>query len=170
MFQQPSQGDRVNVAELVGSLVLIWVREVREGITTPYGEREAVACDVHVLDGPKGGEKFENALIFQAALIGSLRNAAGGEPVLGRFGQGVAKPGQSAPYILEPFTEQDAAVATGYIQRMAKPFQAPAATSPAPAAAASKPAAAPVPATTVDISTLPPEVQELLRQTGAIPA
>ena len=164
MFQQPSQGDRVNVAELVGSLVLIWVKELREGITTPYGEREAIACDVHVLDGPKGGEKFENSLIFQAALIGSLRNAVNGEPVLGRFGQGVAKPGQSAPFILNPFTDADAAIATGYIQRMAKPFQAPASNGTTP-----PPAAKPAPVA-LDVSTLDPAVIELLRQTGALPA
>lgn len=181
MFQQPSQGDQVKVAELVGCLVLIWVREFREDIPTTFGASDAIACDIHVLDGTKGGEKFENTLIFQRALIGSLKSAIGGDPVLGRIGQGVAKPGQSPPYILNPFTDADAALATGYIQGMAKPFQqpengSPAATappSPPPAAAAATPsppassasANGPV---TVDISTLPPEVQELLRQTGAV--
>ena len=161
MFQQPSQGDQVNIGELVGSLVLIWVRELRDGIATPYGEKEAIACDIHVLDGAKGGEKFENALIFQGALIGSLRAAIGGEPVLARIGQGIAKPGQNPPFILQPFTDADAAVATGYIQRMPKPFQAP---------AAAEPAAAPAAAVTngsVDISTLPPEVQALIRQSAS---
>ena len=180
MFQQPSQGDQVKVAELVGCLVLVWVKEFREDITTTFGPSDAVIVDMHVLDGTKGGEKFENTMLFQKALIGSLKPAIGGEPVLGRVGQGVSKPGQSPPYILQPFTDADAAVATGYIQRMAKPFQAPA--NP-PAAAGTSPAtAAPSPATTgapaassasaspvtVDISTLPPEVQELLRQTGAV--
>ena len=168
MFQQPSKGDQVDMNDLIGSLALFWVREVREGITTPYGEKEAVACDIHVLDGLKGGEKFENALIFQGALIGSLRSAAGGEPVLGRVGTGLAKPGQKPPFVLNPFTDQDAATATHYISQLGKPFQAPAASSPATAAAAPPPAPAPDPTTTVDISTLPPEVQELLRQTGAI--
>src|ERR1700675_4321869 len=100
MFQQPSQGDRVNIADLVGSLVLIWARDYRENITTPYGESDAIAADIHALDGAKGGEKFENTLIFQRALIGSLRSAVGGEPVLARIGQGTAKPGQSPPFIL----------------------------------------------------------------------
>lgn len=168
MFQQPSQGGQVKVAELVGSLVLIWVRELREDISTTFGPSDAIACDIHVLDGAKGGETFENTLVFQKALIGSLRNAVGGEPVLGRITQGVAKPGQSAPYILAPFTDADAAVATHYIQQLGKPFQAPATTSPAPQATPS--AGAPVPPGQVNIAALPPEVQELLRQTGAIPA
>lgn len=196
MFQQPSQGDKVIISELVGSLVLIWAHEHVEDIQTAFGAADAVRVDLHALDGPKGGEKFENTLIFQKALIGSLRSAIGGDPVLARIGQGTAKPGQSPPYVLLPFTDADAAVATGYIQRMPKPFQGaagnggPATTAPGatPAAAATataptapKGAASPVVATPsaaaaspatgntqVDISTLPPEVQELLRQTGAV--
>jgi hypothetical protein len=182
-FQQPAAGgDQVKIPELLGSLVLVYVREVRENITTPYGEKEAIACDLHTLDGPKGGEVFENSLIFQGALIGSLRSAAGGDPVLARIGQGVAKPGQSAPYILQPFTDADAAIATAYIAKMAKPFQPPAAAAPANpaatagptlAAAASPSPAAASPATAngaaVDYTTLPPEVQELLKQSGAMP-
>ena len=166
MFQQPSQGDQVKIPDLLGCLVLIWVREIREGIQTPYGEKEAAAVDLHVLDGAKGGEKFLNALIFQGALIGSLRAAVGGDPVLARIGQGVAKPGQNPPYLLQPFTDADAALATGYIQRMARPFQQ-AGNGQAAATAPSSPSAASGPVT-VDISTLPPEVQELLRQTGAV--
>jgi hypothetical protein len=187
-FQQPSQGDQVKVAELVGCLCLIWAREYREDITTTFGPADAVAVDMHVLDGTHGGEKFENTLLFQRALIGSLKPAIGGEPVLGRIGQGVGKPGQSPPYILLPYTEQDAALATGYIARMAKPFQAPAETpataSPAagptpaaaPAAAATPSPAAATPATGNGAMTreifdaLPPEVQELLKQSGKVPA
>ena len=105
MFQQPSEaGDKVPVAELINSLVLIWVREHRTGITTTFGEKDAVACDVHVLDGAHGGEVFDNALLFQGGLIGSLKSAAGGDPVLARIGVGVGKPGQNPPYILQPFT------------------------------------------------------------------
>lgn len=171
MFQQPAEntGEKVPMAELVGALCLIYVREVRQGVTTQFGEKEAVACNWHVLDGPKTGEVYEDALIFQGALIGSLKGAAGGDPVLGRIGLGVKKPGQNAPYVLSPFTAQDAVLATAYIQRLPQPFQAPAATSPA--AAAAPPAAAPVPpAVTLDLSSLDPAVIELLKQAGQIPA
>lgn len=163
MFQQPSQGDRVDMKDLTGSLVLIWAREYRENITTPYGESDAIAADIHALDGPKGGEKFENTLIFQRALIGSLRSAVGGEPVLARIGQGVAKPGQSAPFILEPFTEADAAVATGYISKMAKPFQQAASNGTPAAPAGPQP---PNGMAAEAFAALPPEVQELLRQSA----
>jgi hypothetical protein len=166
MFQQPSQGDQVKIADLLGSLVLIWAKEYREDIQTVHGPADAITGDIHVLDGPKGGEKFENTLIFGGALIGSLRGAIGGEPVLARVGQGVSKPGKNPPWVLNPFTDADAAIATGYIQRMPRPFQAPsngeAKQEPA-APAAAQPVA-------LDISTLDPAVIELLKQSGAIPA
>lgn len=180
MFQQPSQGDRFNANELLGSLCLFYVHEVRTGINTTFGEKEAIACDVHVLDGPHGGEVLENALIFQGALIGSLRGAAGGDPVLARIGNGVAKPGQKPPFILSEFTDADAKLASDYI---AKRFQGAGngggTTAPKagngnsqPAAATASPAASSASGnrTTVDVSSLPPEVQELLRQTGAVPS
>ena len=164
MFQQPSAGgDQVKIPELLGGLVLITVREYRDKITTSFGESDAVAVDLSVLDGPKAGEIYENALLFQRALVGSLRSATGGEPVLGRIGQGTAKPGQSAPYILLPYTDADAAVATAWITSRAARFQPPADTAPVAAPAPGNGAA-------VDIASLPPEVQELLKQSGQIPA
>ena len=179
LFQQPSQGDKFDVSQHTGSLCLFFVHDVRQGISTPFGEKEAIACDVHVLDGPGAGEICENALIFQGALIGSLRSAVGGEPVLARITTGVAKPGQKPPFILAEFTAGDATTAEKYLTERAKRFQGtgPTTTAPgatqAPAATASAATPAPAnsngaPAGTVDISSLPPEVQELLRQTGAV--
>src|ERR1700691_1064449 len=118
MFQQPSQGDQVKIADLLGSLVLIWAKEYREDIQTVHGPSDAIAGDIHVLDGPKGGETFETTLIFGGALIGSLRSAIGGEPVLGRIGQGLAKPGKNAPWIIAPFNDADAKLATHYISQL----------------------------------------------------
>src|SRR6266567_207669 len=122
MFQQPSQGDKIDLNEVIGSLALFFVHDVRQGINTPYGEKEAVACDVHVLDGTKAGEIFQDCLIFQGGLIGSLRRAAGGDPVLGRVGHGISKPGQKPPFILTEFTAADAAKAEEYLTARAKRF------------------------------------------------
>lgn len=178
MFQQPSQGgDRIEMAGLVGSLVLVYVREYRDKVTTSFGESDAVAVDLHVLDGKHAGESFENSLLFQRALVGALRGAVGGDPVLGRIGQGVAKPGQSPAYILNPFTDADAALATAWINARPK-FQAagngntgatPAAamtTGATPAAAVTTTAPANGGMTAEAFAALPPEVQELLRQSA----
>ena len=169
MFQQPSQGDKFDVGQHTGRLCLFYVHEVRQGITTTFGEKEAVACDIQVLDGPDAGETFNDALIFQGALIGSLRRAAGGDPVLGRIAQGVAKPGQQPPYVLSEFTDADAKLAQAWITAHPKGIQQASNGSPA-ATPATTPAPAAVPANGgVDYSTLPPEVQELLKQSGAMP-
>jgi hypothetical protein len=198
LFQQPSQGDKFTVGDHVGSLCLFFVHDIRQGIATAYGEKEAVACDIHVLDGPGAGEISHDALIFQGALIGSLRSAAGGDPVLARIGRGVAKPGQQPPFILGEYTADDARAAEEYLAARARRFQgngpttpapgapqAPAATASAPAQApangspkgAAPPAAAtpsataasPVSGNTVDLSTLPPEVIALLQKSGTVP-
>ena len=177
MFQQPSAGgDKIPFADLVGSLALFWVREHRTGIITTFGEKDAVVADAHILDGPQAGTVYDNALIFQGALIGSLKPAAGGDPVLARIGQGTAKPGQNPPFILNPFTAADATTATTYIQRMPKPFQAPANGHAPAATAAPDPAAvmageaSPRGMTAAAFAQLPLEVQELLRQSGQVPA
>lgn len=169
MFSQPSQGDKFSVGEHVGSLCLFFVHDIRQGITTSFGDREAVACDIHVLDGNGAGEIAHDCLIFQGALIGSLRSAAGGEPVLARIGQGIAKPGQNPPYILTEYTAEDATKAEAYLTERAKKFQGsgPATTAPGatPAPAATASGATPTSANggMVDISTLPAEVQALLK-------
>jgi len=166
VFQQPSQGDRFTVSEHTGALCLFFVHEVRQGLPTSFGDREAVACDVHVLEGKDAGEIFQDCLIFQGGLIGSLRRAAGGDPVLGRIAQGIAKPGQNAPYILSEFTDQDAAKAEAYLTERAKKFQGTG--NGQPASPAPQPAP-PAKAAAVDIASLPPEVQELLKQSGTVP-
>jgi hypothetical protein len=167
VFQQPSQGDRFTVSEHTGALCLFFVHDIRQSIPTSFGDKEAVACNIHVLEGTDAGEIFQDCLIFQGGLIGSLRRAAGGDPVLGRIAQGIAKPGQNAPYILSEFTDADAAKAEAYLTERAKRFQGTGNGQPAPAKP-EPPPAAPVTAQ-VDIASLPPEVQELLKQSGAMP-
>jgi hypothetical protein len=162
-FNQPAEGgDKAPFPELVGALTLFIVREYKTGITTTFGEKDAIAADVHVIgypqasgaiaSGPHAGEVFDNALLFQGAIIGALKSFVGKGPVLGRIGLGVAKPQQKPPYVLNPFTQADALVAAEYWARIqagqlqqpatAQPGPQPAAAAPAPAAAYPYPAAA----------------------------
>lgn len=139
MFSQPSAGSDFKAADHVGHLLLIYVRELREGIVTQYGTSEAIGCDLVVLTDQKGPRPETQVLLFQKPLIGSLRQNIGKDPVLARLGQGTAKPGQSAPYILNPFDEQDKAFAEQYLHSVGgNPFQAapnfqPPAPAPVPA-------------------------------------
>lgn len=162
MFQQPSAGSDFRAKDHIGHLLLIYVRELRENIVTQYGTSDAISADVVVLTDPSGPRCETQVLFFQKPLIGSLRNSIGGEPVLARLGQGTAKPGQSAPYILNPYTEQDAAIATQYLQSVGgNPFvPAPAfAQAPVPATPPA-PAATPAPAMTHGSITMAPPAQQ----------
>lgn len=165
-FQQPAAGgDQFKVSEHQGSLALIFVREFRQGISTSNGPADAVAADIHVLDGPDAGGDYENSLIFGKSLVPSLSGAAGKDPVLGRFGQGVAKPGQSAPWVLQQYSDADAAIATAWLAQHAGAAPVPAAPAPAaPAMPAPAPAAPAAPG--LDLASLPPAVLELLKAAG----
>ncbi|MEV7011568.1 hypothetical protein [Streptosporangium sp. NPDC051022] len=154
MFAQPaSPSSDFKISDYPGHLFLIYPREHRTGIQTTLGTAEAISADLVLLTDQSGPRTETNVLIFQKVLVGSLKNSIGKDPVLGRLGRGVAKPGQTAPYVLEQYTDADAAYATQYLQAVggnpfpqASPFQAPPAAAPVPAPAhAPLPQTAPVP-------------------------
>jgi hypothetical protein len=100
-FSQPASPSKFRPADYQGNLILVWPTEYRTGIKTDYGDSDAVAARVVVLDGPAGVEEHDNVLFFQGALISTLKPSVGtNKPVLGRLGRGTSKPGQSAPFIL----------------------------------------------------------------------
>jgi hypothetical protein len=114
-FSQPASPSKFRPADYQGNLLLVYPTEYRTGIKTDYGDSDAVAARVIVLDGKDGVEEHDNVLFFQGALISTLKPSVGTQkPVLGRLGRGTSKPGQSAPFILTPFTEADAKVARDY--------------------------------------------------------
>ena len=154
-FSQPASGSKFRPADYQGHLLLVWPTEHRTGIKTDYGDSDAIAARVVVLDGTDGYEEHDNVLFFQSALIGTLKPSVGNsKPVLGRLGRGTSKPGQSAPFILTPFTEEDAQTARAYFAQ--DQFDAPAAAAKpaakAPAKSKGKSALADYPADKVDLA------------------
>lgn len=113
----PSGG--ITWADHKGQLFIIAPHSV-EKILTAFGESEAVRADAWVLTGPDTAEEFTDTLVFPKVLAGQLRGQIGSK-VVGRLGQGNAKPGQSAPWILEPATPDDLAKASAYIARQTAP-------------------------------------------------
>lgn len=119
-FVDPAKGgDKLPLADLKGSLLLFTVHSVETGIQTTFGESDAVKCDVAALDGPNKAETWEGTLIFPRVLQSALRPAVG-KMVLGRLGQGQAKPGQSAPWVLEDPTDDDRETGRKYLAHVAK--------------------------------------------------
>jgi hypothetical protein len=129
-------GDQPKVADLANQLLIIEPTEYKASITT--------------------GEIHEGLLFFNVALKNALKNKVG-QKVLARIGQGTAKPGKSAPWILIDATSNpaDLAKANAFVGN-----------------AGAKPAAAPAaePKQVVTADGLTPEVIALLAQLGAKPA
>lgn len=145
-FSPPSTNESgPKVAELAGQLLIITPTEYKTGIKTIHGDAEAVEVNLVNLDTNK---THDGVLFFNVALRNSLKQKIG-QKVLARIGQGTAKPGKSAPWILLDATTDPAALA----KANAYLGSAPAPTAQAPVAN----------------GTITPEVAALLAQLGAKP-
>lgn len=156
-FAAPSNAsESVKVADLAGHLLIITPTEYKTGIQTVHGLAEAVEVEVVDLDT---NTTHGSVLWFNVALRNALKNKIG-QKVLARIGQGAAKPGKSAPWILVDATSDAAAVAKANAYLSA---------TPAPVAAAPAVAATPAAATPAATGGITPEVAALLAQLGAKP-
>lgn len=152
-FASPgNQSESVKVADLANHLLIITPVEYKTGIQTVHGIAEAVEVNVYDLDT---STEYNSLLWFNVALRNALKTKLN-QKVLARIGQGPAKPGKSAPWILLDATSDAAAIAKANAYLAAPP--APVAT-PAPVASVANPTAG-----------LTPEVAALLAQLGAKPA
>jgi hypothetical protein len=119
-FGDPGERSSFKLADHEGALLLITPRSLEEGIETSFGESDAIKADVVVLtktNGKRLDEPVEESgvLIFQRVVIGQLEDAIGKRRVLGTVGRGVAKKGQSAPFLIEKASDDDKAIAREYL-------------------------------------------------------
>ncbi len=125
------------VADAEHHLLVIDVHSLEKDIPTSLGDKDAIKATVHDITDQ---ETHDDVLIFPKVLIGSLKGRIG-QKVLGTVGKGVAKPGQSPPWILFDAAGDQESVdkATAYLTgQVAESLAAP---EPAPAAAAAAPVA-----------------------------
>ena len=126
-FSPPSMNESgPKVADLAGQLLIITPTDYKVGIKTIHGDAEAVEVSLVNLDTNK---TYDSVLFFNVALRSALKQKIG-QKVLARIGQGTAKPGKSAPWILLDATADASAVAK------ANAFISSANATAAPAAAA----------------------------------
>jgi hypothetical protein len=147
-------GIQPKVADLANQLLIIEPIEYKANIDTVHGMTDAIEVNVTNLDT---GQMHDGILFFNVALKNALKNKVG-QKVLARIGQGTAKPGKSAPWILIDATSNPADLAK------ANSFVA-----AAPAKPAAAPAQAAEPKQVVTADALSPEVVALLAQLGAKP-
>jgi hypothetical protein len=123
-FAAPAEPSGISYTDLNGALLLVKVHAVEADVPTAFSKpgqaNPAVRADLTVLDGLQAGEQYEDALIFPKVLQGQLKSRIG-QLVLGRLGQGQAKPGQSAPWRLDAATSADEAVADAHLRKVAAP-------------------------------------------------
>lgn len=144
-FSAPSNNtESVKVADLNGHLLIVEPIEYKTGIPTVHGDADAIEVRINDLDT---GHTHESVLFFNVALKNALKSKVG-QKVLARIGQGTAKPGKSAPWILLDATGDADAVAKA--NAFIAGASAPAVAAPAPSASINDPA-----------------VQALLAQLGA---
>lgn len=110
----PAPGGGISWKELAGRLLYIRPTAVESNVKTTLGEKDATVADVVVLDGPDAGVEYGDALVFPQVLQGQLRRKIGRQ-ILGRLGQGSAKPGQNAPWVLESPTDDDRKTAVKWL-------------------------------------------------------
>jgi len=114
-FASPATSTGVDWKQVNGALCLINVLGVDEAVQTVHGVTDAVRANITVLDGDLKGETFDDTLVFPRVLKSQLKSKVG-QLVLGRLGQGTAKPGQSAPWQLVEATDGDKSVANAYLK------------------------------------------------------
>lgn len=120
----PSGG--ITWADHKGDLLLIEPLSVETGIQTSFGVADAVRANVTVIQGNQAGESYPDVLVFPRVLQSQLRSQIGSK-VLGRLGSGTAKPGQSAPHLLEEASADDTKLAEEWVKSNQPSTQAPAA-------------------------------------------
>lgn len=150
MFDTAS-GGQFPLKEHLGDLLVIHVTGFEKDIPTAIGNSDAVRVNILVAEatdpdnvGHESGEEYDDVLLFSKVLVSSLKGKVGtGRLVLGRLGQGQAKPKQDPPWILLPFDEDDAqkaiAAMSGQFASGSEEAAAPKVAPKAAAKAAAKP-------------------------------
>jgi hypothetical protein len=129
-FTPPPEPSGIKAGDLLGRLLLIRPLDYDPAVPTAYGTAPAVRCRIADLDGPTVNV-HDDVLLFGRNLVGQLRAAltSGTTLVLGRMGQGEAKPDKSPPWLLLTPSEADKAAARAYLAS-ARPPTPPAAATP----------------------------------------
>lgn len=122
-FSSPAAGSVLKPVEIEGHLLVVEPLEYITNIATAMGDSDAVRCTVHDVTS---GSTHTEVLWFSSVLVGSLKSRIGAK-VLGVMGKGLAKPGQTAPWILNDASGEPAAI------EKAKAYLATRTSAPAPA-------------------------------------
>lgn len=111
----PAEGDRIEWDQNLGKLLVIEPQSLETGVETVHGAGDAIKADVHVITGPGTADDYNAVLIFPRMLQSQLKGNIG-RKVVGRLAKGQAKPGKSAPWILNEASADDLAKAQQWLE------------------------------------------------------
>jgi hypothetical protein len=131
----PGSGDRFVNADHEGDLLVVTVKGFEAEVETSAGLSDVIVADVTVVDGPHKGEHYADTWLFGKVLVPQLKRKVG-RTILGRFVKGQAQKGKTAPWQLDPASEDDTALAIRAMNELqqAEPAKPVAAVSAVPAA------------------------------------
>ena len=104
-------GERIKLADLEGSVVIMEPTEYVPSIETMHGVTDAVKATIHDVSGSR---TYKDQLLFQRAMVSGLKDKVG-QRVLGVVGRGNAKAGKSAPWVLHVANEAQKEAAKNYL-------------------------------------------------------
>lgn len=115
-FNNGASAGGEKLTDYAGQPLLIRPLRFESGFNTSNGPADIIEAEWIVLD-PSAGAEVHSGLVFGKALVPGLhRYLESPNPLtLGVIGQGNAKPGQSAPWILQPLDDsyQELAIQAG---------------------------------------------------------
>lgn len=114
-WDTPDTSDFFTIKDHVGDLVIIAVNEFTPDFVTAMGVRDTIKAEIAIVDGNEADTRYAEALLFGSRVVPQLRGKIGAV-VLGRIARGTAKPGQSAPYLIEKPTQHDKELATKWVK------------------------------------------------------
>lgn len=98
--------ERFRLSDHIGRTVAFDVHSV-ETIMTKYGEKDAVKADVTIIDGLVAGMTFGDVLLFQAAVVDSLRDCVDeNEPIVALVTEATSKSGNAYLTLSAPTADQ----------------------------------------------------------------
>lgn len=115
-FNDPASGAKFEAKNHNGKLLLITPQSYVTGIKTTFGEKDAVDCNIVVIDeaNPTNSEEIVGGRLFSGPLIAATKPFVGQGMVFGRLGQKPTDKGNPA-WILTDATEDDKAKARAYL-------------------------------------------------------
>jgi hypothetical protein len=115
-FSPPATPDRFDKNEHLDRLLAFVHPKMEQNVETSFGTSDGCKVEaVVVLDGDTAGKVHRDTLLF--GNLGDTLNSSVGNIILGRLVKGRAKPGYSAPWILDAPTDDDVATADRWFDR-----------------------------------------------------